>query len=77
MRDLPDSRLRNTILIAKMFVAFIFSRTSIAVNGSEPLDGTAEGSFEFTRSFGTLLGVSNIMSVVLLWVFGSAHLVRL
>ena len=77
MRDLPDSRLRNTILIAKMFVAFILSRTSIAVNGSEPLDGTAEGSFEFTRSFGTLLGVPNIMSVVLLWVFGSAHLVRL
>ena len=48
MRDLPDSRLRNTILIAKMFVAFIFSRTSIAVNGSEPLDGTAEGSLELT-----------------------------
>ena len=48
MRDPPDSRLRNTILIAKMFVAFIFSRTSIAVNGSEPLDGTAEGSLELT-----------------------------
>ena len=48
MRDLPDSRLRNTVLVAKVFVTLIFSGTSIAVNVSEPLDGTAEGSFELT-----------------------------
>ena len=77
IRDLPYSRLRDTVLVAKVFMTLIFAGASIAVNVSEPLDGTAEGSFEFTRSFGTLLGVSNIMSVVLLWVFGSAHLVRL
>ena len=48
MRDLPYSRLRDAVLVAKVFVTLIFSGTSIAVNVSEPLDGTAEGSFELT-----------------------------
>ena len=48
IRYLPYSRLRDTVLVAKVFVTLIFSGTSIAVNVSEPLDGTAEGSLELT-----------------------------